>query len=423
MSHAARKTGATAAAPSGAMLAHIHAARILIVDDDPLICQLSAAILRSHGFANIEIAGGGRAGLDRIRAGEPDLVLLDMRMPDLDGMEVCRQIRANPALADLPILVQTAAVDRTQMGPIFAAGASDFLSKPINPAELIARVSTHVERRALLRELRAYRARTSAELDAARRMQLDLLPDVPTQTRIAEAAGLRLASYFQPSSEIGGDIWGLLPIAPESFGVYLADVVGHGVTAALNTFRLHAIIHEYASLAGDPARLLAVVNQRLARLLAPGQFATFLYVVVEPAEARIRFAAAGAPSPIVADRDTGQAVLTRASGVPLGVIKEVSHAVQTHEFGPRARLILFSDGLSEIPRQSGARWSEEGLVDAVASYPGNLTPQQVVDQLCSAAQIGENMALPDDTTVICMDHAPSSAAGQQGGGNGLDEPR
>ena len=87
-----------------------------------------------------------------------------MQMPDMSGLDVCRQLRADPKFADMPILVQTATVDRKKMGELFAGGASDFLSKPVNPSELIARVTIHLERWNSLRELRAYRERISREL-------------------------------------------------------------------------------------------------------------------------------------------------------------------------------------------------------------------------------------------------------------------
>ena len=175
-------------------------AKILIADDEPLSCRLLAGILRRKRFTNIRFAEGGHSALELVDSFEPDLVLLDVQMPDLGGMEVCQRVRANPALVDLPILMQTATVDRKEMGLLFQAGASDFLSKPINPSELVSRVTVHLERRTLLRELRDYRERTSMELDAARRMQFDLLPAQPFQQELAAAAGMRIASYSRSSS-------------------------------------------------------------------------------------------------------------------------------------------------------------------------------------------------------------------------------
>lgn len=388
----------------------IHESKILIVDDEPLCCRLLAEILRRRQFVNIRFAKGGRSALELVNTFQPDLVLLDMQMPDLSGMEVCRQIRADPTLVDLPILVQTATVDRKSMGLLFEAGASDFLSKPINPSELVSRVTVHLERRNLLRELRDYRERTSQELDAARQMQFDLLPAQPHQQELVAAARMRIGSYSRSSSEIGGDLWGIVPIDAASFGIFLADFAGHGVTAALNTFRLHALIHEHTALHHDPAGLLAMLNERLAAALSPGQFATFLYVVVDPSADRIRFASAGAPPPIVTQGLDGPAVLAEVSGLPLGVVRGAEYELHDRPFGPDSMLLLFSDGLSEFPDRWGHRIGDEGLRKAVrACHPG-LTPHQVIDRLCQAAGVGEDNALPDDTTIVCVDRRIGSAA-------------
>jgi phosphoserine phosphatase RsbU/P len=388
----------------------IYDSKILIADDEPLCCRLLAGILRRKQFTNFQFAEGGYSALEQIQSFQPDLVLLDMQMPDLSGQEVCRRIRANPAFIDLPILVQTATVDRKEMGILFEAGASDFLSKPINPSELVSRVTVHLERRSLLRELRDYRERTSMELEAARRMQFDLLPTQPVQQELAAAAGLRIGSYSRSSSEIGGDLWGVLPINASSFGLFLADFAGHGVTAALNTFRLHALIHEHTALHHDPVGFLAMLNERLKAVLPPGQFATFLYVVVDSSADRISFASAGAPPPIITPGLDGSAVLAEAPGLPLGVVRGVEYQLHHRPFGPGSMLLLFSDGLSEFPDARGMRIGDEGLREVVGSCHPGLSPHEVIDRVCEAAGVGEDNALPDDTTVVCVDRRTGSAS-------------
>jgi phosphoserine phosphatase RsbU/P len=388
----------------------IYDAKILIADDEPLCCRLLAGILRRKQFANFQFAEGGCSALEQIDLYQPDLVLLDMQMPDLSGLEVCQRVRARPELIDLPILVQTATVDRKEMGILFEAGVTDFLSKPINPSELVARVTVHLERWSLLRELRSYRERTSMELEAARRMQFDLLPAQPIQQEVAAAAGMRIGSYSRSSSEIGGDLWGLVPIDASSFGIFLADFAGHGVTAALNTFRLHALIHEHTALYRDPAGFLAMLNDRLKAVLPPGQFATFLYAVIDSSADRIRFASAGAPPPVIMSGPDGPAVLAEVSGLPLGVVRGAEYQLHVRPFGPGAMLLLFSDGLSEFPDDQGDRIGDEGLRRVVGACDSGLTPHQVIDRVCQAAGVGEDNALPDDTTVVCIDRRIGSAS-------------
>lgn len=389
-------------------------AKILIADDEPLCCRLLGAILSRKKFLNYRFAENGMSTLEQIESYRPDLVLLDMQMPDIDGLEVCRRTRANPEFADLPILVQTAIVDRNEMEILFEAGASDFLSKPINPYELVSRVTLHLERQDLVRELRAYRKRTSRELDSARKMQFDLLPARPIQEQIVAAGGMRIGSFSRSSSEIGGDLWGMLPIGNSSFGIFLADFSGHGVTAALNTFRLHALIHEHTDLHGDPVRFVEMLNARLVPVLPPGQFATFLYVVIDSSADCIRFVSAGAPPSIVTPGLDGRAVLAEASGLPLGVIPGAVYQLHERPFGPGSMLLLFSDGLSEFPDVRGGRIGDEGLRSIVdACHPG-LTPSQVIDRLCEAAGVGEDGTLPDDTTVVCLDRRTASAIQARG---------
>jgi sigma-B regulation protein RsbU (phosphoserine phosphatase) len=264
--------------------------------------------------------------------------------------------------------------------------------------------------RNLLRELREYRGRTSQELEAARRVQAELLPTPHQQQQLASAAGLRIGSFAQSSSEIGGDLWGLLPINQQSFAIFLADFAGHGVNAALNTFRLHALIHEYRTLHDDPAALVTMLNERLSRLLTPGQFATFLYLVVDHGADRLRFVSAGAPPPIVTAGLRAPPTIVEASGVPLGVSRGAQYETCETAFGPDAMLLLYSDGLPEFPDDYGDRIGEAGLLEAIVkSHPG-LTPHETIDRLCRVAGIGPDSALPDDTTIICIDRRATTAA-------------
>jgi len=263
----------------------------------------------------------------------------------------------------------------------------------------------------LQHKLREYRNRISRELDAARLMQLELLPSMATQEAVADCGGLRIASYFQPSSEIGGDIWGILPINERCIGVFIADFTGHGVTAALNTFRLHALIHEYKHLHQDPVALLSALNRRLAALLSIGQFASFLYVVIDYNGDRLSVASAGSPPPILMTDMGGPAQLVEAVGVPLGILRDTPYQLYERSFLPGARLLLFSDGLPENPNHHGYRIGEVGLLGALNSCAADLTPSQIVTQICKAASIGADNRLADDTTVICIDRRGNVAAG------------
>lgn len=232
-------------------------------------------------------------------------------------------------------------------------------------------------------------------------MQIELLPGSALQQSLASAAGLRMASFLRSSSEIGGDFWGILPIEAKSFGVFLADFAGHGVTAALNTFRLHALIHEHRDLHGDPAGLLATLNERLVGMLSPGQYATFCYALVEPHVDRLTFVSAGAPSPIIACGADGEATIAEAFGLPLGITSHEGYEACRRDLPAGSTLLLFSDGLSENQDASGERIGDERLRQVLSAHR-KLPPEGIIQQLCDAAGVGATDALNDDVTIVCL---------------------
>lgn len=133
--------------------------RVLIVDDNEFNRKSLAVVVRRAGITEIAFAADGLEGLAMVERFKPDLVLLDVAMPNLDGLEMCRRLRADPAHAELPILFQTALDRDEEQVRCFEAGGSDFISKPIKPGECMARVRHQLERRKLFAELSSFRAR------------------------------------------------------------------------------------------------------------------------------------------------------------------------------------------------------------------------------------------------------------------------
>jgi HPt (histidine-containing phosphotransfer) domain-containing protein len=153
----------------------------------------------------------------------------------------------------------------------------------------------------------------------------------------------------------------------------------------------------------DPARLLSVLNERLTHLLPRGQFATFLYAIVDHAAGTLLVASAGSPPPIITAGIEGPSCLFETAGVPLGIAPGLQYEQHIHAFAPGSRLLLFSDGLPEFPNISGDRIGEAGLVAAIDAVKPDLAPGDVIDGLCRLTGIADAAMLPDDTTIICID--------------------
>ncbi|HAH10890.1 MAG TPA: hypothetical protein DCL54_16665 [Alphaproteobacteria bacterium] len=374
---------------------------ILIVDDQEINLDFMSAMLADVGFSNIRLARDGLSALELIEADPPDLLILDVMMPIMSGIDLCKHLRRDPRLAELPVLVQTGLSTVHDRIEIFGAGATDLILKPINGLELISRVSLHVERKLLIEGLTRSRDRLATELSAARDLQFDLLPSAQEQSALLQRFGLDLASTFSPSSELGGDMWGLLQRSDGGIGVFIADFAGHGVQAAMNTFRLHTLLQDVRQLPGRPGELLTDLNRRLRHLLPVGQFATMTCAAIDPRRQTLSWASAGSPPPLLKLDGEDWKDLASA-GLPLGI--DDSTAYETHEtaFPAGAALVLYSDALSETPTSSGERLEDQGVRNLLRGSEGESNSQAALSTVLAKFQAMLSGPLCDDLTTIII---------------------
>jgi serine phosphatase RsbU (regulator of sigma subunit) len=246
------------------------------------------------------------------------------------------------------------------------------------------------------------RERRIAELQAARLMQMSLLPSVRLQKEIIARSGLDIASRSASCTEIGGDLWGLSALDGGRVGVYTLDVAGHGTTAALTAFRVHTLIHELGAWLLDPGRFLQELNIRLAELLQPGAFATMFYGVVDPEANCIVYAAAGSPPPLIRRGSGLPLTPLDSSGVPLGIIVSAEYPCAKAEFGLGGTLFLYSDILTDRIDEHGTRAGEEGAFAWIQHCAGQVTAETAVERICAPFFDPPGTPLSDDLTVVCI---------------------
>ncbi|CAH2603090.1 Response regulator [Rhodovastum atsumiense] len=381
-------------------MTNMTACPILVVEDGPTNRTIITAHLRRAGFEDLIVAEDGQQALAALEERTPDLVLLDILMPVLDGFATCRALRRDRRWSDLPVLAMTGLEQADERARIFAAGATDLILKPINSAELIARITSHLQNRMLIRSLRELNERTTAELAAARQMQETLLPGTALLAQIEGQYGVSLASRFAPSTELAGDLWGAWPIDAERFGLFALDVVGHGTIAAINAFRIHTLLWQGMTDHADPGRFLESLNRKLRPLLAAGQFATMFYAVLDVARDRIDYAAAGYTSPVI-----GNGAATRlldGSGLPLGITQDARYETRTASWMAGEALLLYSDALSEAeaPGQGGSLLGEEGAQCLCTEALRTGSAPLALERLAGA--IRADAGLDDDLTLVCV---------------------
>lgn len=350
--------------------------RVLVVDDEQLYRQMMVRFLRRAGVRHIETAANGSEGLAKTAGFGPDLIILDVNMPEMTGYEMCRLLRADPATADIPVLFQTGAATETEQSECFAAGGSDYIAKPVRLGECLARVEVHLRIRQMMLALQSYASRVETELAAARAMQSELTPSAAHIGRIAAGAGLAIDVHVETSSELGGDTALILDLGQGRVGLMLADFSGHGIAAAINTFRLHTLLVQNPPRPDAPGDWLGEMNDLLCDTLTEGQFATFFFGVLEPGSDLFRYAACGGPDPVVAVGTDCR--LLDASGLPLGISKGTRYDTREAILPPGSALLLYSDALSE----------SEGPDAPPLGYAGVLA-------LCQRFMAGDGTPIPD----------------------------
>ena len=337
--------------------------KVLIIEDDASNQALIAGLLAQLGIVQIDIAKDGIEGLNNVLSFEPDLIILDITMPKLDGFEVLWRLKSVESTRSIPVLIQTASDTREARDKTFKAGASDFITKPVNPLEFFARVRTHLENRLLVKRLQLRLKQIQTELTTAQNMQISLLPCPATLQDIRSRYHLNMVPYFEPSDRLGGDFWQTIPLSHHRIGIYLCDFSGHGLATALNTFRLHTLIYQMRITINKPSDFLDEINKQLCALLQRGQFATFFFGIFDTEKQILTYAGAGSPSPFIWN---GRRIVSLSTkGLPLGISETAVYENHTVSFKPGYKLFLYSDALTESPNVKGERLGKKGLLPFV----------------------------------------------------------
>lgn len=382
------------------LMQSVFGARVLVVDDMALMRQMIGMCLTRGGYTNIMFANDGDEALQMVEAEAPDILVLDLNMPRVSGYEVCRALRGDPRYEDLPILVQSASETPEERVEVFAAGATDFVSKPINQPELLARVQMHLENRFLINSLSDFRERMQSELVMARDMQQSLLPEVATIGKVERISKMKIESFYRASFELGGDLWGCWPLPDDRLGLFVLDIAGHGVSAALNTFRVHATMARFTRTRVDPARFLTELNSVLAPSFPLGQFATMFYAVVNHKTGHMVYSGAGAPKPMVIS-DRGVRLLD-STGIPVGIIKKPDYFNIEDKLEPDESLFCYSDVLIEAPQPDGSMLGEDGFIGWVEEEAQKPDRKGLVARLLHRFFAAQPGSLPDDLTAVAI---------------------
>lgn len=342
--------------------------KVLLAEDDPVSAHVLQAHLEKWGH-EISAAEDGAEAWRLFEDGEVELVITDWIMPEIDGLELVRRIRATPRAGYVYIILLTAKSRKEDIVRGMEAGADDFLVKPFDPEELRARIRAgerviRLEQNLARRneELQLANRRMTRDLQAAARVQQALLPAaLPQYDRV------RFAWRFQPCQELAGDILGVVPLDDRHVGLYMLDVSGHGVAAALLSVTVRHFLSPALTSSSilrqqvpgstafrptPPAEVTRELNTRFPMDPNTGQYFTLLYGILDLETFTFRQVSAGHPGPVHLPAEGPPTRLT-APGFPIGLVEDAVYQERELQLRPGDRLYLYSDGIPEAPGSSG----------------------------------------------------------------------
>ena len=347
--------------------------QILVVDDDPASRKLLARTLSAAGYAPRECAGGIEA-LALIRAETPAVLLLDFDMPQLDGAEVLKELRAdkNPAVAQIPTIMLTGHGGAESEVLCLEAGADDFVTKPINAAVLRARIETQLRLRSMRRqlqrqndELEAWRCNLERDLAAARLTQQSLIPQRPPDLR-----GWEVAACYRQVIQVGGDIYGWMRMSDGRTLFWIADATGHGASAALLTTLAKLLFQHGSAGQISPGAVMTAVNNDFRSIFGAHSFMTAMCAALEPGTGEISVVGAGHP-PLLIARLNGTTEAIASSTPPLGLIEQPHFAETKVRLDPGDAFLLYTDGLYGRAQAEKRQFTPERLAEINLSIPKN----------------------------------------------------
>ncbi|MBN9415263.1 MAG: fused response regulator/phosphatase [Candidatus Eremiobacteraeota bacterium] len=388
--------------------------RLLIVDDSPGNIHVLAHYLTP--LCSVQTAGSGAQALEMVRLGPlPDLILLDVSMPDISGYEVCRQLKEESSTRSIPVIFVTGmtAVEDEKRG--LDLGAVDYISKPFHEDLVRARVSNHLElkrhrdnleelvrlRSSQLVEEQKARHKLESELDVASRLQRSMLP-APLRF---PSANLELAGYLSAARAVGGDLYDYFFLDPETLFFIVGDVSDKGVAAALFMVQVRVLLRGLASKTTSPAELLRQLNDELCLDNQECMFVTLLCGRLCINSQTLLLARGGHEHPILTVPGSSPTYLETPGGAALGLTEHQQYQDFHCPFLPGQSLILYTDGVIEASDVHGQLYGEERFLESAArsqSFSARRTLESLRQDL--AAFVGS--AEPSDDVTILILKAP-----------------
>ncbi len=319
--------------------------KVLVVEDHPMSRKMLEAMLRKN-YAVIS-ANSGQDAIDLARAEKPDLVLLDIEMPGMDGFQTLEVLKRDVISQAVPVIFLTAREDSQSRDKGLEAGAVDYLTKPYDRQELSIKVKNHLALYEARKEIETRNRIMAREIETASQLQSSILPD-----KFPESRTIDFAVSYKPFSRAGGDFYDIIELPDQSIGFAQVDVCGHGVASAMIGAMFKMAFQSFARDTPSPAHLLTRINDEMFRVLPDSDFLTVFYGIVDPRSLELVFCNAGHPRPFLY-RPGADVMEELSNGGPLvGAFSGMDFDEARVQLSPGDKILVFTDGVTETETPS-----------------------------------------------------------------------
>jgi sigma-B regulation protein RsbU (phosphoserine phosphatase) len=389
--------------------------RVLLVDDAKANLDILVEGLKADH--KLSLALNGEMALQVAARTPPDLVLLDIMMPGMDGYEVCRRLRQMPETAEVPIMFLSSLEEVQNKTRGFEAGANDYLTKPFEMLEVKARVRSLLKAKAYSD---AVKEQIASELRVAREIQMGMLPH--DFAGVEQAYGVSFGAVLEPAREVGGDLYGVFAAGPGRLVVFLGDVSGKGIPASMFMVRAISLARLLAREIAEPERILARLNDELAADNPSGMFVTFLCAMFEPGSQRLTLANGGHCRPVWLPAGEAPRWAVKNLGTALGFEPGLEFERTELTLHEGDALIFYTDGVSEAFNPQEECYGNERLLADAGAASGQSAASLTTGLLQKVRAFAGSAPQSDDIAILVLKVQQEKTGATEGLASGTPFP-
>ena len=335
--------------------------KIMVVDDSKFMRLLLEGILKKDGYIvkSYELAIKAKDDIDNFK---PDIILSDFMMPEMNGYEFCELVKKKEK-RDVKFILITSITDVENKVKCFEVGADDYITKPFNAQEVLARVATHLRIKELTDELQKALNKINNELEIVRKIQLSFVPE-----NFPDVDDINFAAYYNIMNKTGGDYLDIIELDENNIAIIVSDVEGHGIYSTVFMAIIKTILNVGLRKIFNPSESLNSLNNHILSLTTETKFATVFYGIMDKKTKILKYANAGHPFPLILNIKDGEIKeLESKRGFPVGLFPSTNDTYPefSYKLEKGNRIFVFTDGIIEAKDKDGNLFKEERLIDAI----------------------------------------------------------